>query len=181
MDQEQYTYQRSDVVVSNADPASPSSATPPRFQVHSVEQRASSVRKRRQLTLILGIGGSILSALGFVAVSLFEQYNESVNELRRDLKHFNEASADLVKKESFQKLRDRLKDVMLELRDSSVLRLQLEHELRESEAARKELNRELQLVRERLASIEGRQSALPAAARKSTADRPKVETSRIDD
>jgi hypothetical protein len=62
MDQEQYTYQRSDVVVSNADPASPSSATPPRFQVHSVEQRASSVRKRRQLTLILGIGGSILSA-----------------------------------------------------------------------------------------------------------------------
>lgn len=181
MDQEQYSYHRSDVVIANADRATSLAAAAPGIQVHSVETRASSLQKRRRLTLIWGICGSVLSALGFVGMSLFEQYNDSLNELRRDLKHFNEASADLVKKDSLQKLRDKLKDVMIELRDSSVLRLQLERELHESETERKELNRELQLLRERLASVEGRQSAIPVVAPRTAPDPARSQASKIDD
>jgi septal ring factor EnvC (AmiA/AmiB activator) len=181
MDQEQYSYKRSDVVIANPDRSPPFTAEPAGIQVHSVERRASSVHKRRRLTLVWGIAGSLLSAAGFVVLSLFEQYNDSLNELRRDLKHFNESSADLVKKDSLQKLRDKVKECMLELRDSSVQRLQLERELHESEAERKELNRELQMLRERLASVEGRQSALPFVTAKPAPDKPKGSTSRIDD
>src|SRR5438034_502428 len=58
-----------------------------------------------RLAFLWGVSGSVLSAVGFIGLTLFGQYNDSLNELRRDLKHFNETAADLVKKESLQRLR----------------------------------------------------------------------------
>jgi hypothetical protein len=55
------------------------------------------------------MGGTLLSALGFVGLALFEQYNGMVTELRHDLKNFNETTAELVKKDSLQRLRDQLR------------------------------------------------------------------------
>jgi len=91
-------------------------------------------------------------------LALFEQYNGMIIELRSDLKHFNEISADFVKKDSLQRLRDQLKERFKEVEESSTARTQIETELRASERAREEMARELQRMRERLAFLEGRQT-----------------------
>jgi hypothetical protein len=104
-----------------------------------------------------------LSAVGFVALALFEQYNGMISELRSDLKHFNETSAEYVKKESLQKYKDRVHDCLKEIHASSAARSQLEQELRASEKAREQMRLELQRMSERLAFVEGRHAATVAA------------------
>jgi hypothetical protein len=111
--------------------------------------------------LVWSISGTLLSGVGFIALALFEQYNDSLNELNRDLKHFNETSADLVKRESLRRVITTVKDCFRELQASKAARMVMEHELRTNEEDRKELVRELQRLRERLAMVEGRQAATP--------------------
>ena len=123
---------------------------------------APSANSRRR-ALLWSMGGTILSAVGFVALALFEQYNGMVSELRSDLKHFNETSSEFVKKDSLQKIRDKMWDCLKEMQASNVARAQLEQELKASEKARTEMASELQRMRERLAYVEGRQMALPNA------------------
>jgi len=120
----------------------------------------TSPKKKGRLALAWGISGTVLSALGFLGVTLYQQYTDSLNELRRDLNHFHEASAELVKKESLRKCREKLAECLKELRDSAALRTRVERDLHASEEERKETLRELQRVRERLAAVEGRQSAI---------------------
>lgn len=116
---------------------------------------AASPKKSRRGPLLWGMGGTILSGLGFIGLALFEQYNGMLMELRSDLKHFNEISSELVKKESLQRLRDQLKERFKQMEDASLAKAQLEAELRTSEKAREEMTRELQRMRERLAFLEG--------------------------
>ena len=111
--------------------------------------------------LIWGIASTILSAVGFIAFALFEQYNNSLSELRGDLKHFNETSSGFVKTEYFQRFRDQTKTNIKELQATSLLQSQLEKELRISEKAREEVTREMQRLRERLAFVEGQHTTLP--------------------
>jgi hypothetical protein len=120
----------------------------------------ASPRSKGRLGLVWGISGTVLSALGFLAVTLYQQYNDSLSELRRDLNHFHEASAELVKKESLRKCREKLIECLKELRESAAMRTQVERDLHASQEERKETVRELQRVRERLAAVEGRQSAM---------------------
>jgi hypothetical protein len=106
--------------------------------------------------------------VGFIALALFEQYNDSLNELRNDLKHFHLTCSDLVKKEE---LRNRMHSTWTCLRDLQAGKLataqretrivQMERQMKAVEEERKELVRELQRLRERLASVEGRQAATP--------------------
>jgi hypothetical protein len=126
---------------------------------HSSFPGPASLKGKGRIAFIWGISGTVLSAAGFIAMALFEQYNDSLNELRRDLKHFNETSAELVKKDSMRRCFDQLKECFKEVHASAAARAQLERELRASEEERKELTHELQRVRERLASVEGRQAA----------------------
>jgi chromosome segregation ATPase len=107
------------------------------------------------------IGGTIFSAVGFILLALFEQYNDSLSELRHDLKHFNESSADLVKKETMHRFVSHIKSCYKELQEAKASRKLMERELRASEIDRRELTHELQQLRERLASVEGRQAATP--------------------
>jgi ADP-ribose pyrophosphatase YjhB (NUDIX family) len=116
---------------------------------------------RRRTALLWSVGGTVFSAVGFIALALFEQYNDSLSELRHDLNHFNETSAELVKKEGLRRIRDHLKQCRQELQDTREARLLMQRELAASEAARKETVRDLQLLRERLAGVEGRQAAAP--------------------
>jgi chromosome segregation ATPase len=125
-----------------------------------MEQTWSKAKKRR---LFWGIGGTLFSALGFVALALFEQYNGVLSEFRADLKHFNETSSEFVRKDSFQRFREHFRDSMKELRDSEVTKARLEQELKANEKARDELAQELRQMRERLAFLEGRQSTAPTA------------------
>jgi hypothetical protein len=114
---------------------------------------------KTRTSLIWGVGGTVLSVVGFIGMILFEEYNSLMLELRGDLKHYYETSGDLVKKESFHKLRDRVIDCCKDVQAANAARVQLEQELRASEKARDELARELRQMRERLAFIEGRQTA----------------------
>jgi hypothetical protein len=161
----------------NAEVCSSSVGTPsPRLSDGSLEHAvnpsaASFPKKRGRGPLLWGMGGTLLSALGFVGLALFEQYNGMVTELRNDLKHFNETTAELVKKDSLQRLRDQLRGRFKEIEESAVARKELERELSASEKAREEMARELQRMRERLAYLEGRQMASPSVVPSSAAQK----------
>jgi hypothetical protein len=117
---------------------------------------------RRRTALFWGIsGGTVLSIVGWVGLLLFEQYSASLSELRSDLKHFNEVSGELVKKESFRKIVDKLLECTQELQASRLSRDALDRELKASERSRRAQATELQRLRVRLASVEGRQAATP--------------------
>jgi hypothetical protein len=117
-------------------------------------------QKKNRLSLFWKIsGGTILSVIGFVAMLLFEQYNNSLAELRNDLKHFNETSAEFVKKDSQRRFMERMRECFQEMEASKAARTDLERELRASEHSREELAHEVQHLRERLANVEGRQAA----------------------
>jgi len=111
--------------------------------------------------IVWGVLGTVLSTLGFVAWALFEQYNSNLNELQRDLKHFHEASGDLVKKESLQRCYNKLAESTKELQASTASREQLMRELEIAQKNQREMERDVQQLRERLAAVEGRQSAAP--------------------
>ncbi len=124
---------------------------------------AAAAGKRNRAAWLWGAGSAILSGLGFVALALFEQYNGMVSELRNDLKHFNETQSNFVKREYFEKFREKSREGFHELREIKSERAQLEQELKISEKARADMARELQHMRERLAFLEGRQTNLPRA------------------
>jgi hypothetical protein len=110
-----------------------------------------------------GIAGTLLSGLGWVCLMLFDQYNAGLAELRNDLKHFHEARAELVKKETMHKVFDHLKDSFKELQASAAAREALQQQLKDSEKGRRVMAREMQRMRERLAAVEGRQAATTVA------------------
>lgn len=122
----------------------------------------STFAKGKRLGLLWGMGGTILSVIGFIALAAFEQYNGMLSELRADLKHFNETSGDYVKRDSFQRIREQMKDWYKEMQTVHGVQAQLEQELRASEKAREAMVHELQQMRERLAYVEGRQTATPS-------------------
>jgi septal ring factor EnvC (AmiA/AmiB activator) len=113
----------------------------------------------RRRGLLWGLGGTLLSVAGFVAMILFEQYNGMLAELRGDLKHFNETAAEYVKKDALRRYRDQLKDCLKEVQASAAARERLEQELRASERGREDVARELRQLRERLAYLEGCRAA----------------------
>ncbi len=139
-------------VVSTCHPPHPDSGT---------RDTDSGSRSKGRLAMLWGISGTVISALGFIGLSLFDQYNHSLNELQRDIKHFHEVSGNLVKKESLQRCYDRLGECLKELQTSIAARGQMERELEMAQKDRRELEREVQRMRERLALVEGRQSAAP--------------------
>ena len=120
-------------------------------------------RQGKRTALWWGLAGTLLSGLGWIALMLFEQYNAGLAELRNDLKNFHEARADLVKKESLHKLYERFQDFIREMQASTTAREMLERQLHQSERSRRVMARDLQRIRERLASVEGRQAATTVA------------------
>ena len=109
--------------------------TPMHGQVHGhgcpncQSTHPSGQRFGKRSALLFSIGGTVLSAFGFIAMMLFEQYNSSLAELRNDLKHFNEISSDFVKKESFRRSTDQVKECVKENQIAGLQRARLEQEL----------------------------------------------------
>jgi hypothetical protein len=116
-------------------------------------------------------GGTLLSIAALVLVTLYQQFTSSINELRGDVVRLNEARGDLVKKDEFN---SRLATVWNGLSDAKgagagvagVREKQGLHDqqLRQMEEERKELAREVQLLRERVAKLEGRDAGVKPAA-----------------
>jgi hypothetical protein len=125
----------------------------------------------RRIALFWSVsGGTVLSVLGFVAMILFQQYSDSLAELRNDLKHFNETSAEFSRKESvrnrFATVQGHIKELQAATQTNAVRdarMVQLEQELKTMLEEHKEMSREIQRLRERLATVEGRQSASRAS------------------
>src|SRR5262249_44237122 len=105
-----------------------STGNPPPREPGTPGHHADS-RGRGRLAMLWGIAGTVVSALGFIGLSLFDQYNHSLNELQRDIKHFHEVSGSLVKKESLQRCYDRVGECIKELQASMAARAQMEREL----------------------------------------------------
>jgi hypothetical protein len=134
------------------------------------ERRAGRFRKKGRrrspgMSIFWGISGaSMLGAAGFVLLTLYQQYDNSVTELQRDLKHFNESCAGLMRKDDFTNKTKNQWDMILklekELNEKSERIVLLEHQLKSREEDDRELVREVQRLRERVAAVEGRQSAL---------------------
>lgn len=137
---------------------------PARFDSPFDQSTPLAPPRKSRLAWLWGIsGGSILSVFGFVALTLYQQYNDSLTELRNDLKRFHITCGDLVKKDEMHNRMTHVYTKVKELSDNSSdgkshLML-MEHQMKVSEEERRELTHEVQRLRERLAAVEGRQSA----------------------
>jgi DNA repair exonuclease SbcCD ATPase subunit len=147
-------------------------------------------------------GGTLLSIAALVAITLCQHFNARLNELqaestyqntdlRKDLSRLGEAQAGLLKKDEFNSRLKSVWDSLKDLRDSDAVLAVLkerasatEQQLRAAEAERKELQRDvqqlreqraadqerrelirdLQALRERLAAVEGRKPERPEKA-----------------
>jgi hypothetical protein len=111
-------------------------------------------------------GGTLLSIGALVVITLYQQFSNSLAELRTDMIHLNESRGDLMHKDEFNSRMNSvwssIKDLqtagatMTGMREREAL---LEQQLKSAEDERKEMTRELQRLRERLAVLEGRQGA----------------------
>jgi len=121
-------------------------------------------------------GGTLLSIVALVCVTVYQQFTSVLNELRSDVNRLNESRADLLKKDEFN---SRMTSVWAGMKDlqaggAAVTAARerlglLEQQLKASEDERKEATRQLEEVRERLGVVEGRQgtpSSTPASLRK---------------
>ena len=109
-------------------------------------------------------GGTLLSIAALVCMTIYQQFSASLTDLRAGLNHLNEFYADVVKKDE---LNTRCNSIWASLKelgnDVPVLKTQttvLQGQLRAVEQERKELAREVQLLRERLATLEGHHTGL---------------------
>jgi hypothetical protein len=115
-------------------------------------------------------GGTLLSIGALVVVTVYQQFSNSLFELRNDMIHLNEARADLVKKDDFNtrmtSVWNSMKDLqtatnaVTSLRERTML---LEQQLKEAENERKELTREVQKLRDRVAATEGQLKSKPTS------------------
>jgi len=116
-------------------------------------------------------GGTLLSIAALVVITFYQQFNGSLNELRGDILRLNEARGDLVKKDE---LNTRMTSVwnglsdakaggsgLAALREKQALH---DQQIKQMEDERKDLLREVQLLRERVAKLEGRQAGVKPAA-----------------
>jgi DNA repair exonuclease SbcCD ATPase subunit len=110
-------------------------------------------------------GGTLLSIAALVVVTLYQQFSGSINELRADILRLNESRGDLVKQDE---LNTRMAPVWNGLSDAksggaalAALRekqAQQEQQLKQLDDERKDLLRDVQQLRERVAKLEGRDS-----------------------
>jgi hypothetical protein len=131
---------------------------------------AASGKGEERISLFWRIfGGTLLSIAALVVVTVYQQFSNSVVELRNDMIRLNESRADLLKKDEFNNrmtsVWNSIKDLQTAntavtgMRERSAL---LEQQLKAAEDERKELTKQLQQLRERLAAVEGRVKVKPA-------------------
>ena len=111
-------------------------------------------------------GGTLLSIAALVCITVYQQFNSSLTDIRNDLNRLTQERAELVKQEAFN---GRMTSVWSSIKDLQTANTAtaaltekislLEKQLKASDDERKEMARAYQQLRERLATVEGRQSA----------------------
>jgi hypothetical protein len=102
-------------------------------------------------------GGTILSIIALVAVTLYNNLMSQINDLRAELSRVHEARAELVKKEEFNSRSQNIWDRVQNLQDLRVTVSSLKEQINaqgEKTADAKALNEKLGLLEQRLKSAE---------------------------
>jgi hypothetical protein len=115
-------------------------------------------------------GGTILSIVALVAVTLYQQFTNSLGEIRSNVNHLTESRAELIKTDEFN---TRLTTVWTSIKElqaaqaaNAALKTKadlLEQQLKMADDERKEMARQLQQLRERQAAVEARQASVTSA------------------
>jgi septal ring factor EnvC (AmiA/AmiB activator) len=112
-------------------------------------------------------GGTLLSIGAVVCMTVYQQFSANLNDLRAAVNHVTELQADVLKKDE---LNTRTNAIWASLKnlDNDVPSLKtraaiMESQLKAAEQERKDLATQVQLLRERLASLEGRATGASAA------------------
>jgi len=113
-------------------------------------------------------GGTMLSICALACITVYQQFNTGINDLRRDWAAEHEARAELVKKDE---LNSRLTPLWTEVKNGNTLGQEitalkerctmLQEQLKAGENDRKVLGTELQQMRDRLVRLEARQEPRP--------------------
>ena len=107
-------------------------------------------------------GGTVLSIAALACMTVYQQFNNGINDLRKELNAERETRADLVKKDEVS---NRLSQVWTGIKDASAANTEitaikercaiLQEQLKAADNDRKAQCSELQLLRERLSRLEG--------------------------
>jgi hypothetical protein len=108
-------------------------------------------------------GGTILSIVALVGITIYNNLSTSISELRSELSRVNEARAELVKKEEFNARTQNVWDRVQSLQDLKVMVTAREAQLKVADDERRDLAKQLQDLRERLAKVEGATEVKPMA------------------
>jgi hypothetical protein len=109
-------------------------------------------------------GGTLLSIAALVCMTIYQQFSASLTDLRAGINHLNEFYADVVKKDELKTHSNAIWTSLKELgNDVLPLKTQttvIQGQLQAIEQERKDLAREVQQLRERLATLEGHHTGL---------------------
>jgi hypothetical protein len=126
-------------------------------------------------------GGTILSIAALVIITVYQSIGSSIHELRNEVSRANEARAELLKKDEFSAAKAKIWDHFQEIQkdqktaltpvtqmQQAVAGLQEKTTLRDqqfqqAQEEHKELVKEIQALRERLAKLEGAKSDTKAS------------------
>ena len=113
-------------------------------------------------------GGTILSIAALVGITVYQSFAGNLSDLRAGINHVNELQANLATKDDLNTKSTALwaasKDVTTQTADLKTRTALLETQLRSAEDDRKELNREVLSLRERLRTLELRRGEAPPKA-----------------
>src|SRR5262249_28098877 len=114
-------------------------------------------------------GGTLLSIAALVCMTVYQQFSGSLQDLRGELNRIHETHGDMVKKEEFSarttSIWSSLKEITGEMPTLKTRAALMENQLQAAESERKELHKEVQQLRERLAAVEGRQAVKAAGGK----------------
>jgi septal ring factor EnvC (AmiA/AmiB activator) len=131
---------------------------------------ASVARPEEKFSLFWRVfGGTLLSIAAMACITVYTQFSGSLHDLRDELNRIHETHADFLKKEEFTArttgIWSALNLVNGELPALKTRSAVIENQLQASESERKELQKEVQQLRERLAAVEGRQAVKATTAK----------------
>ena len=107
-------------------------------------------------------GGTILSILALVSITIYQSFAASLNDLRNSITHLNETHANMVTKDDLSTKSTALwaasKDVTAQTSDLKTRTALLESQLRSADEDRRELNHEILSLREQMQALQLRQT-----------------------
>jgi septal ring factor EnvC (AmiA/AmiB activator) len=121
-------------------------------------------------------GGTLLSIAALVVMTVYQQFSNSLNELRNNMNRLHETHVDMVKKEDYNARSTSIWNAINQVKDEVPTQktrvTQLEVLVQGLQQERKELSQQVQMLREKLVAIEARQGFSPRSDKKNGSVEP---------